>query len=65
MSRMADRQPMDRVWTMASIVGFLNRGPTSAVISTMMEPDVSTVWMLPRYAAASASLTPMSRRISR
>ena len=42
-SRMADRQPIDRVWTMASIVGFLNSGPTSAVISTMMEPEVSTV----------------------
>ena len=62
---MAEAQPTDNVRTICSMVGSSNSGPITAVMSTIMVPEVRIVWILPLYAAISASLTGSFARISR
>ena len=45
---MAENAPMEIVRQICSMVGLPKNLPTTAVTSTMIEPEVSTVWMLPR-----------------
>ena len=43
----ATNDPMDRVFTMAVMVGSPNRLPMIDVTSTRISPDVAMVWIAP------------------
>ena len=62
---MAEAQPTDSVRTICSMVGLPNSGPITAVISTIIVPEVRIVCILPLYAATIASFTESVVRTSR
>lgn len=48
---MAEAHPTDKVRTICSMVGLPNSGPITAVISTIIVPEVRIVCILPLYTA--------------